>query len=369
MTKEIAYRSARQMKALKFDAKDAAEVFKDLPKLGIGFDAAETRKIAKGFGMDSTIAPLLGVSGGIPLQFLQTFLPGFVEIVTQPTRIDDLVGVSTVGNWDDEEVVQASLEQTGSPQVYGDYTNIPLSSYTQSYEKRTVVRFEEGLRVGKLEEVRAGRAEINSAEAKRNAAARALNILRNRIGFFGFNSALGNRTYGFLNDPALPAYVSVAPGAGSGTPTEWSGKTYLEITADLREAMSALRARSGDTVDPTRDNLTLAVATLSVDYLSVTSQYGNSVMDWLKQTYPNTRVISVPELNAANSGDNVFYLYAENVVDSGTDDGRTFTQIVPTAFQLLGSEQRAKTYVEDYTNATAGVLLKRPYAVIRRTGI
>lgn len=368
MTKEIAYRSGRNVKPFKFGATDTADVYQNLKKLGIGLDAGELRKMAKGFGMDATISPLLGVSGGVPLQFLQTFLPGFVEVVTQPTRIDELVGVSTVGNWDDEEVVQASLEMTGTPHVYGDYTNIPLSSWTQSYERRTVVRFEEGLRVGKLEEARAQRAEINSAEAKRNAAGKALNILRNRVGFFGYN-ATDNRTYGFLNDPALPAYVSVAAGAGTGTPTEWSGKTYLEITADIREAMSALRARSGDVVDPGRDNLTLAIASQSIDYLSVTSQYGNSVMDWLKQTYPNTRVISVPELNDANAGDNVFYLYAENVAESGTDDGRTFTQIVPTMFQLLGSEQRAKTYVEDYTNATAGVLLKRPFAVIRRSGI
>jgi len=29
----------------------------------------------------------------------------------------------------------------------------------------------------------------------------------------------------------------------------------------------------------------------------------------------------------------------------------------------------AKAYEEDYSNATAGVLLKRPYAVVRYSGI
>ena len=51
------------------------------------------------------------------------------------------------------------------------------------------------------------------------------------------------------------------------------------------------------------------------------------------------------------------------------DGGRTFDQIVPAKLKSLGVEQRAKSYVEDYTNATAGVMLKRPWAVVRRSGI
>ena len=91
--------------------------------------------------------------------------------------------------------------------------------------------------------------------------------------------------------------------------------------------------------------------------------------EWLRDTYPAVRVVSAPELNGANGGENVFYLYADNVTDSSTDDGRTFVQIVPTRFMSLGVEQQAKAYVEDYTNATAGVMVKRPYAVVRRSGI
>lgn len=362
MAKELSYISGRKVRPFSFDAKDTADVFPDLSRLGIGLDSKQVAKIASAFGMDAITNPTLGFSGGVPLQFLQTWLPGFVHIATKPLRIDEIVGISTVGRWEDEEVVQGMLELTGNAQPYGDYTNIPLSSWNNAYEKRTVVRFEEGLRVGKLEEARAAHAEINSAETKRNAAAQALNIQRNRVGFFGYNSSLGTRTFGFLNDPGLPSYVSVA---GS----TWSAKTFLEITADIRTAVAALITRSGSVVDPVRDNLTLAVASTSAVYLSVTSNYGNSVMDWLKATYPNIRVISAPELDGANASSNVFYLFADSVADTGTDDGRTFTQIVPSLFQLLGSEQKAKTYIEDYTNATAGVMLKRPYAVVRYTGI
>ena len=81
------------------------------------------------------------------------------------------------------------------------------------------------------------------------------------------------------------------------------------------------------------------------------------------------RVVSAPQLNAANGGANVFYLYAEHVEDGASDDSRTWVQVVPAKFQALGVERQAKAYIEDYTNATAGVLLKRPYAVVRYSGI
>jgi hypothetical protein len=113
----------------------------------------------------------------------------------------------------------------------------------------------------------------------------------------------------------------------------------------------------------------LGVASNSVDYLATVSQYGNSVMQWLTSTYPNCRIVDAPELNGAHASDNVFYLSADSVEDGGTDDKKTWVQVVPSKFKVLGIEQRAKGFVEDYSNATAGALLKRPYAVVRYYGI
>ena len=64
-----------------------------------------------------------------------------------------------------------------------------------------------------------------------------------------------------------------------------------------------------------------------------------------------------------------FYLWANSVEDGGTDDKRTMAQVVPAKFMALGVEQRAKAYLEDFTNATAGVFVKRPYAITRWSGI
>ena len=135
-------------------------------------------------------------------------------------------------------------------------------------------------------------------------------------------------------------------------------------------AFQSLRTQSQDTIEPDKTPLTLTVATNSVDYLAKTSDFGISVYNWMKQFYPNVRVVSAPQLNGANGGANVFYVHADSVQDSAsTDDGKTFSQIVPAKFQLLGVSQKAKGYEEDYSNATAGVLCKRPYAVKRFSGI
>lgn len=363
---ETFYKSGRDVAALKLNKSAVSmQTLSGLSAMGIAIDQSDFADMARfhGVGMDAgLVAPLTSASIATPVQFLQEWLPGFVHVVTAPRRIDELIGIATQGRWEDEEIVQGVLEYTGNSQPYGDETNIPLSSWNTNFERRTIVRFEEGMRVGRLEEARSAAVKIDSSSSKRNAASEALEIQRNKVGFFGFNNGL-NRTYGFLNDPQLLAYVNAPTG-------DWATATYLQITADIRTALQGLRNQSDDRIDPKKDQITMAVASDVVDYLTVTSDFGNSVQEWIDKNYPNLRVESAPELNEANGGDNVAYYYAESTdSDYSTDDRRTFVQVVPTKFQSLGVEQRAKSYVEDYSNATAGSLCKRPWAVYRQTGL
>lgn len=348
----------------------SVEGFEKLARIGICLDEAALDAMIAALpseAMDALQPTITTGSINTPVQFLQNWLPGNVNVITQARKIDDLVGIMTAGAWEDEQIVQGVMELTGIAVPYGDYTNVPLASWNINYETRSVQRFEEGMQVGKLEAARAGRQRVSSDAQKRASASLALEIQRNAVGFYGYNDGAG-RTYGFLNDPSLPAYVSV-PASGTGGSTNWSEKTFLEITADLREAYSALRTQSGDTIDPEVTPITIAIATNAVTFLTVTSDFGISVRNWITQTYPKTRIVSAPQLDDANGGEGVFYMYAETVQDNSTDDGRTFIQVVPAKFMVVGVEQKAKGYLEDYSNATAGVMCKRPYAVVRRTGI
>lgn len=364
-SKEHSFIRARDVRALVMAEKDI-EQYPALSRIGINIGSPSQVGKMAAWAMDG-LEPLVTTPNlGAPLQFLQSWLPGFARVITAGRKIDELIGVSTVGDWADEEIVQGILEPVGAAALYGDYTNIPLSSWNAEWARRTVIRFEQGLRVGVLEEARVAKARINSAAEKRTAAAISLDISRNQVGFFGFNGGQ-NRTYGFLNDPSLPAYVSAATGAGGGT--TWATKTFLEITADVRAMLGRLMAQLQDHIDLRSTPIVLALPTGLDLYLTVTSDYGVSVQDWITKTYPNMRIVTAPELLGANGGANVAYMYPETVSDSGTDDGRVWTQAVPTRFQTLGVEKQAKAYVEDYTNATAGVMVKRPYAITRLTGL
>ena len=366
---------ARKVGQIKMTAQDVRQ-YAALNDIGINLSDRIIQQMIDGIGMDATDnvgitpAPLSSLSTAAitnPVQFLQNWLPGFVRIMTAARKIDDLIGISTIGSWEDEQIVQGVLEPLGTAQPYSDYGNVPLSSWNMNFNYRTVIRFEQGMLVGLLEEARSARVRIASAAEKRSAAAVALDIQRNRTGFYGWNDGAG-LTYGFLNDPSLPNYVT-APATGSGSSTLWSTKTFANLTGDLRVGLTALQIQSYDNIDVQSTPITIAVAMSVYQYLTTTTDFGVSVRDWLTKNYPNVRVVSAPELDAANSSANVIYFYADAIDDGGSDGGATFLQVVPSKFITLGVEKRSKAYIEDYANATAGVMTKRPYAVYRMTGV
>lgn len=343
-----------------------------LARIGLVFDHSVVQEQLVALGkagafngkgtMDSAFtAPVTSPSIPTPIQFLQAWLPGFVKVLTAARKIDDIIGINTVGSWEDQEIVQGIVEPAGTAAEYGDMTNIPLASWNTNFERRTIVRGEMGMAVGLLEEGRAAAMRLSSADTKRQQAAVSLEIFRNAVGFYGWNSGAGNRTFGFLNDPNLPAYIT-APSGG------WSGVngTFQKITGDIRAAIVQLRTQSQDQIDPEKVDLTLVLPTSKVDFLSITTDFGISVRDWITQTYPKMRIVSAPELDVQ------FYLFAEDIdssIDGSTDGGETFVQLVQSKFITLGVEKRAKVYVEDFSNGTAGTMCKRPWAVVRYTGI
>lgn len=367
-------REGRTIKPVPMQVGDVSEqALQQLHLVGIHIDPRVVRDMVRVIGDSNNVGPNpagLGIQSdpniGNAIQFLQAWLPGFVQFATAARKIDTLIGVATAGSWEDEEIVQGVLELAGSARPYSDSSNVPLASWNLTYERRTVVRFEQGFEVGTLEEARASRMRVSTAAEKRNASMLQMDIQRNRVGFYGFNNG-SNRTYGLLNDPQISAYVTVPNGA-AGTPG-WSTKTFLEITKDVRSALIALRTNSKDVIDPKSTKITMAVATSRVDLLTTTSDYGKSVLDWMRENYPNVRIESAPELDDANGGAAVFYMYADKVDDGASDDSATFVQVVPSRFYALGVEKKAKGYLEDFSNATAGVMCKRPYAVVRYTGI
>lgn len=353
----------------------AMDEYHDLAKIGIGgYDRIVNMAMnntdyaaAITVGMDAIQQPITTPSNAVPLQFLQNFMPGHVGIATAVRQADLILGASTIGSWEDEQVVIRTIEIGGTVAPYSDTSNTPYTSWNPNFVQRTVVRFETGILVGRLEEARVSRIQENSAAIKRNAATLNLSIQRNAIGFYGYNSG-NDKTYGMLNDPNLLSYNNayVDPVTSSAL---WSNKTFQGITQDIRLAVAGLMTQSQGIIDVTTP-MTLVLPTSRVAYLAVTTDFGISVESWIKQTYPNMRIVSCPQFQTANGGANVFYLYADAVNDGlSTDDNRTWLQVIPARFQTVGVQQMTKGYQEAYLMATAGAICKRPYAVYRTTGI
>lgn len=345
--------SGRQMKQVVLDSKTEKAVI-EKPELLHKY----------GIGMDSVLAP----TAGIPEQFAQTQLAGFVSTLTQKRSGSILFGEVYQGSWSDVSVVQWAVERTGAPQVYGDLANPSLTDYNTNAESRHVVRSEIGFTVTRLEEQRASKIGINAAATKRTAVGEALAIWQNDICFNGFDDGK-NRTFGALNDPNLSSFITVAEGAKGST--EWRDKTFQEIKNDILMAAESLRALSGGRVDPDKDAICFAMSNSVRGYLAQATDFGVTVLQWIKDNYANWRVESAVEFNEVNGGENIFYLFAETIADDdlSTDDKRTFAQIIPAKIQNLGMKMELKGQTEDFTNATAGVICKRPFAVVRYSGV
>lgn len=353
----------------------AAGALNQLGVLGINISGRDVREMQEGIALDSNDiginpSPLPGLTAGgtpTPIQFLQQWLPGFVRVITAARKADKIMGISTVGAWEDEEIIQGTLENLGEVVPYSDYGNIPLATWQANYARRTVVTFELGFSVGIREEARTARARIQTAAEKRISVAQALEVARNRVAFYGYNNG-ENNTYGLLNEPELlPALTLPAGGAGD---TKWATKTFMEITADIRMLMAELQIRSMDNIDPETHPLKLTLPTGVNQYLSVTTGIGYSVRKWLQENYPNISIETTPEFNEAVGGESVLYLQPESFDDGISDDGgQVWMQCVPSKFYAYGVEKRAKNYIEGCSNATAGALLKRPLLVVSATGV
>ena len=358
MSKIRGYFSPREMEEVKtFDASNSNHM-RMLDAIGVNENVYNT-------GMDAE-APYIsgGVSARQPL--FTKYLPGVVSDLTTVRKIDTLVGQLTVGSYLDQDVMQMIQERTGEAKSYSEGTQIPYTSYATTYERRDLVRFVIGTKSDMLSDGRMEATGVNPEQVKMSAAVTGLEIARNQVGFNGFTDG-GNKTYGLLNDPNLPAYQTLPNGAS--TKSEWVNKTLLEKQKDFNIAVSSLRTTTGGNFDPTLDNFTIALALSVAGTLTDTNEFGISMMSWINQTYPKCRIEFVPEFDSANGGANVFYMYVENMKLNSSDNGSVIDSIITEKFMSIGKAQEIGGHKEGFINVVGGVFVKRPYGIYRATGV
>jgi len=118
---------------------------KDLAAFGVSMDAAILPEVSSIFGnshaMDAASVPLQTTASiSNPVQFFQHWAPKAVEVITAARKIDDILGRTIAGSFEDEEIVTTFLERTGRARPYTDTANIPLASWNQNFITRNIVR-------------------------------------------------------------------------------------------------------------------------------------------------------------------------------------------------------------------------------------
>lgn len=332
--------------------------FKTLEKLGISFSDVFNKK---DIGLDEAPNMISTASNLTPIQFLRYVIPEIVTYLTTKRNIDDLVGYTKAGDFEDEEVVQQTIELLGSARPYGDKANPTRASFNNGFVKRSIVRMEASLEVGILEALRASKVRLNSYDIKKKAVAILLEIVRNEIGFYGYIDG-DNLTYGILNDVNLLPYRNVATGASGSS--LWKTKTMEEICADIVTAFSKLREQTGDNFDPQTTKGALIISSAVVDFLSTQNSFGMTVRQWLKENYPNISIKSSAFMNEVNGGSNVFY-----VVPDELEGVKVIEQFGQDKMRLMGVWNKGKSEEEFYANATAGCMVRIPAGVVRYSGI
>lgn len=335
----------------------------------ISAEAADCTSISEleqaGIGLRAMDGALLGpvlAPGAMPSAELRAWLPGALRTISDVINIDEITGVSTVGTFEDIDVAFRVVDPTARAELYGDTSNVPLADYNPSIETRAIARFELGFQVGRLEGGRQAAQGFQAMQTNRATVVEALNRARNDVGFSG----LANQTtYGLLNDPNLPAYLSYADvGAGG---VVWKTASYDNLVADITRMVSAIETQSGGNLDDKAPMCMVLPTGYRVIMNRAQGGTGQTIRMWLDSTYPNIRFVYTPKFIQGASSQDVAYLFVENAgaYDDSDITGATMIQAVQSRYEVIGSENRIKGYIEDAVAATAGVITLRPWAFCR----
>lgn len=335
---------------------------------GVFFNALKAKGIVS--VSNATVSPLVTTPNiNLPLGALQYIRPGAIEVLTAPRMSDRLARAEKNGKWGDMVVTVKLKEYTGktSPDdgLYSDGLQVKTNYTTVN---RGVYYYQTGWLATDMEEATVGAMQENYRADQAEGAMRTLAIDRNNFFFNGIATANGQTPiYGFLNDPELSAYTTVAGGDAAENPTYWTNKTPEQIANDIVAAVSQLIAQSQGVVEDELENgkIVVAVATGSIGQLDRNNSFGKSARAMLKETYGDkVEFIAVPQLNNADSDSDVFYATFQftsgpaTLINSYVEMAKAYPVYV-----------RDSVVSQKISAATSGAIVQLPWAIVRYNGI
>ena len=290
-------------------------------------------------------------------QIFATFVhPEVVEEVTAPLTSTKIFDEMKGADWADEQSTFPVAELLGSATGYSDYGRGTTSDSNLDWEVRDVARFQTFITIGDLEQEKMSKAKIDLLKQKQKAAARTLEILENKINFFGVD---GKAIYGLLTDPNLPSAVTPE---NVNSKVKWSEKDAVAIYNDILKMFNSIAEASNGYV--TFDTpMVLCVPPAVLGNLAKVTQFGIApTLEVLKKYFPNLDFLAVPELN--KNGVAEAMLIVKEI--AGEPVGKFgIVEKVRTGRVVLEHSSMS----QKWSAGTSGLFLFRPYGIARMTGI
>lgn len=289
-----------------------------------------------------------------------------IQVVTQRTSADEILGRTTEASWAHVSVTRTFRELTGRTGLYKDFADSTAPRVSRGYtrESRDIIRLTSGLIIGELENRQSALVPgmYSPHQDKREAIALMMKLDRDAIAFFGYQ--IGDaKCYGLLNDPNLGAFETV-PTIDSNV-TEWKDKDAFAIIRDLQFAAATVQKRCKGNFRPSSDAFKLVLPTGCEQYLGkITECGGYSVRKWIADNWKKCEVIDTPVFDNALGGQNVFYIVVTKIGVSPCAE-----QIVPASLFMVGSMKRETGHSELWSMATAGTFVEQPIGIARFAGI
>ena len=320
--------------------------------------------------MDAIPALTTGPNGAIPALLTTLVDPQVFEILFAPTKAAEMLGETRKGTWTDETAMFPVVEQTGEVTSYGDHSNNGRSGVNTAWPQRQSYLYQTVKEYGDREAERAGLAKINWIGEIDKAAASVMNRFLNKTYFYG---VAGLQNYGLFNDPNLPAALTPATKAATGT--AWINGTAVVATAnevynDIQVLFANLVNVTGGLVDMSTP-LVLAMSPLSSTALLTTNSFGISVNDLLKKNFPNITIETAVQYGVKSTANpegvaagNLVQMIAKSI--EGQDTGYCAFNEKMRAHQPI----RGLSHVQQkVTGGTWGAIIRMPVAFVQMVGI
>lgn len=292
-------------------------------------------------------------SGGVPLIATTWVDPKTVEILVSPMRAAKIAGETSKGSWADDVYMFKTAEATGQTSGYDDYSRSGSSDVNYNFPQRQNFRFQAFLQYGDLEVEKAAKAKIDLPSDKQSANALALMKALNQMYFYGIG---GLANYGLLNDPNL--LPPIAPTFSWLTSASATANTIYQ---DIVRMMVLMFQQTKGAVTA-ESPMTLAMSPENGGILSQVTLYNtNSVLNLLKQNYPNLTLETAPEYET--SAGQLVQLFVDDV-----DGQETVECVFSTKMMAHRVVQDVSSILQKRSSSGYGAVYARTVTVAQMLG-